>query len=145
MVVTIKLERMYGGVVQDSYSLTGTERPGRLIKNIKHDWRIRFSGTYKPVKKGRDKERDTVTYTVEGVCGEATAAVLMGYAYSNNDFRFYSELAVLDPKGANGDSRTGSYDRIVITSCEIELLSGKHEQYMYTYRMAFEEARHPED
>jgi len=126
---------------------SGTKRPQRLRKNLKHEWRIRYSYSYKPVKKARDRKRDSVIYSLEGQCDETFARNLTIAAAKVIDYYFYNPLVAPDSticsKTKSRCPPAGSeygYDRVVITTCETEIQAGVPEWRMYRYRLTLEEA-----
>jgi len=134
---------------------SNTRKPQRLVKNLKHEWRIRYSYSYKPVKKARNRKRDSVRYTVQGQCDETFAlslitgaAKVIDYYFANPNVTPNSSICSVAgsrcPAGTSpltGDNY--GFDRVVFTACEIELQSSVPDWRLYKYKLTLEEARLP--
>jgi len=121
----------------------------RLIKNVKHTWRRRRGSlSTRPLRRAKDRNEDLVVYTMEGTCDETTAKKLEEWSKEAEEFRLYSPaVAVNNDICTNHQSRcppTGGeygYDLVTFSSCEVELLAGKKEEFTWTFRMSMEESK----
>jgi len=128
--------------------------PLRCRKTIKQEWRTRHRLATRPERRGKFRNRETVTYTLEGECRplvrdrlERIIKVVPSgktsppYKYAtaediqNKLYKFYYDQA------ERYREDTEDYELVIVTSLTIEDQAGKPEESRYKYTMTLEEVK----